>query len=253
MTFVARYGPVALVAGASEGLGEAFARALAKRGVALLLVARRAAPLEALASELRAKVAVECLVGDLSDTAFVAALCDTAATRDIGLLIYNAAFAPEGAFVEQSLLDLQRAVATNCSAPLALAHALLPRLQAQKRGGILVMSSLAGLQGAPKLAVYSATKAFGRTLAEALWAECRGSGVDVLACAAGAVTTPGFLRSGRTRAPGQMLPQDVVQGALQRLSRGPLFVPGWLNRFAAFLLARILSRRAAIRLIGAQS
>ena len=121
------------------------------------------------------------------------------------------------------------------------------------RGGFIVMSSLAGQQGSPPISVYAATKAFGAVLAEGLWAELRGSGVDVLACVAGAVETPGLAGAKPRRAPGTLAPEQVVAAALRGLGRGPRVVPGALMKVSAAVMSRLLPRRAAIAMISRAS
>jgi NAD(P)-dependent dehydrogenase (short-subunit alcohol dehydrogenase family) len=122
-------------------------------------------------------------------------------------------------------------------------------MAARGRGGLIIMSSLAGLQGTPSIATYAATKAFGAVLAEGLWAELRGAGVDVLACVAGAVATPGLDATMGRRAPGTLHPDRVAEAALGALGRRPRTVPGTLMRISAALMTRLLPRRAAIALI----
>jgi short-subunit dehydrogenase len=127
-----------------------------------------------------------------------------------------------------------------------LAHAYLPAMAARGRGGFVLMSSLAGQQGSPGLAVYAATKAFDAVLAEGLWGELRGRGVDVVTAVAGAVATPGLGRSATRTAPGTVTPQQVAVAALAALGRKPRTVPGALMKLSAPLMSRLLPRRTAI-------
>jgi len=249
--FAQRYGPWALVAGASEGLGAAFATELARRGLNLVLIARRSGPLEALAASLPTRVVP--VSADLGTADGVAAAHSAAAGLEVGLVVANAAYSPIGRFVDGSPELTRRAVDLNCGAPLALAHQFLPAMVDRGRGGFIVMSSLAGLQGSPPISVYAATKAFGAILAEGLWAELRGTGVDVLACLAGAVATPGLANAMARRAPGTLSPDLVAAAALRGLGRGPRVVPGALNRFSSVLMSRLLPRRAAIAIIARAS
>jgi short-subunit dehydrogenase len=115
------------------------------------------------------------------------------------------------------------------------------------------MSSLAGMQGSPSIAAYAATKAFGAVLAEGLWAELRGSGVDVLACVAGAVATPGLDATMPQQAPGTIAPGQVAEAALRALGRRPRTVPGGLMRLSSTLMSRLLPRRTAIALMARAS
>ncbi len=250
--FRERYGPWALVAGASAGLGEAFARALAARGLNLVLVARRADALEALAADLRRAHPVEVRPAplDLARPDAGAAAMRAAAGLEVGLLVYNAAHSAIGPFLERPIEEHLRVIDVNCRGPLVLAHALGGAMAARGRGGILLMTSLAASQGNPLLASYAASKAFDLVLAEGLWAELRGRGVDVLACRAGATRTPGYAASRPRRSVPLMEAGDVARGALAALGRRPSTVTGALNRIAAFAFARLLPRRASIQIMG---
>jgi short-subunit dehydrogenase len=246
--FARRYGPWALVAGASEGIGAAFARALAARGVHLVLVARRPAPLSELASAL--PVPTVTVAADLSTADGVAEVFAAAEPYEIGLVVANAAYSPGGRFVDLDRADTRRVLDLNCGCLLELAHEFLPPMVARGRGGLVVMSSAAGMQGGPWYTAYAASKAFGAVLAEGLWWELRGSGVDVVACIAGAVSTPGLARELRKRAPGTVTPEVVVEAALRGLGRGPRTVPGAFMRFSTALMAHALPRRTAIDIMG---
>jgi uncharacterized protein len=249
--FADRYGRWALIAGASEGIGAAFARALAVRGLDLVLVARRPGPLAALAADLPARVVT--VAADLATPEGLAAVFAATEGREVGLVVANAAHAPVGLFLNTASADLERALAVNCRAPLWLARHHLPGMVARGRGGLILMSSLTGLQGSPGVATYAATKAFGAVLAEGLWAEVRGSGVDVVASVAGAVATPGLAKAIRRPAPGTVSPDVVVEATLRALGRRPRVVPGALMRVSTQLMTRVLPRRAAIALIGGSS
>ncbi|MFO0681897.1 MAG: SDR family NAD(P)-dependent oxidoreductase [Sandaracinus sp.] len=247
-SFSHRYGPWALVAGASEGLGEAFARELAGRGLSLVLLARRGDRLEALASELGPKhgIHVRPVALDLAAPDLETALDAAIGGREIGLAVYNAAYAPIGPFVDRALDELLRIVDVNVRGPLVLARKVAPAMLARGRGGIVLMSSLAGFQGAPNIATYAATKAFTTVLAEGLWSELGPRGVDVLASAAGAIRTPGYQKSAKGDAPGTLDAKVVAAQTLDALGSTPSFVPGATNKLARFFLGRVLSRRAAI-------
>jgi uncharacterized protein len=251
--FRERYGPWAIVAGASEGLGAAYARALARGGLDLVLVARRRELLERLADELRGRhgIAVRCIDGDLASAATTARLADEASRIAVGLVVYNAAHAPVGDLADVEAGSLERVVDVNVRGPLLLARAVLPGMTARGRGGIVLMSSMAGNQGTARLAAYAASKAFNRVLAEGLWQEMTPRGIDVIACCAGAVRTPGYAGAAGSDAPGTLGADRVVERTLDALGRGPVVIPGSVNRIAAALLGRLLSRRAAIRIMAA--
>lgn len=252
IAFRERYGPWALVAGASAGLGEAFARQLAARGLNLLLLARRREALERLGDELRRAHGIEARAVplDLGRPDLAAEVERAAAGLELGLLVYNAAHAAIGPFLSQPLEEHLRVLEVNCRGPLTLAHRLAGPMARRGRGGVILMTSLAASQGNPLLASYAASKAFALVLAEGLWAELAGAGVDVVACRAGATRTPGFEASRPRRSVPLMEAEAVARGALDALGHGPSTVAGALNRVAAFAFARLLPRRASIRIMG---
>lgn len=245
-SFASQYGPWAVVAGASEGLGAAFAGALAARGVNLLLLARRADLLEGVAARLRATTEVRTEVCDLARPDLPAALEALTAPLDIGLAVYNAAYAPVGELHTRAVTDLLQVIDVNVRGPLIFARTLAPRMVARGRGGIVLMSSLAGFQGAPRLAAYAASKAFNIVLGESLWSELKPHGVDVVVSCAGAVRTPGFAMAAKGNAPGTLDAAAVAEQTLDALGHGPTVVPGATNKLARFVMGRILPRHTAI-------
>jgi short-subunit dehydrogenase len=250
--FQHRYGPWALVAGASEGLGAEFVRQIAARGVNVIAIARRQQALEQLAAEVSSAshVKVRTAALDLGSPTLERDVMRLVADLEVGLLVYNAAYSPIGRFLDVELADKLQAIDVNCRGPLVLTHRLAPLMVERGRGGILLVSSMASLQGSAMVATYAATKAFDTILAEGLWNELRGHGVDVLACLAGSTETPGYLRSEPKTNRKAMAPADVVAEALDSLGSGPRMFPGRGNRFAAFLMTRILPKRTAINVMG---
>ncbi len=248
---VSKYGPWGVVAGASEGLGAAFAAAIAARGINLLLLARRGEVLESVAERLRANTGIEVRSAacDLGHSDLPATFEALTADLDIGLAVYNAAFTPVGDFASRPLEDLLRVIDVNVRAPLIFARTFAPGMIARGRGGIVLMSSLAGFQGAPRIAAYAASKAFNIVLAEGLWNELKPHGVDVLVSCAGAVRTPGYARTAGSDAPGTLDASAVAEQTLGALGQGPMVVPGAVNRAARFVLGRLFSRRAAINVM----
>ena len=246
-----RYGPYGLVAGGSDGLGAAFSEALAKRGLNLVLIARQADRLEATAARLRDTFGVDVLtiVADLADFDTAKAAIDALA-MPIGLYIHNAAYCPIGLFETKTEDELALAAAVNVRTPLLLARHLSAPMIERGRGGIVLMSSLAGAQGSPRLATYAATKSFNAVLAEGLWKELKPHGVDVVACVAGAIMTPGYAQAETVKpAPGTLAPEAVAEQALRGLGHGPIIIPGAVNKLGRFVLTRLLSRRAAIAMM----
>jgi short-subunit dehydrogenase len=249
--FRARYGPWALVAGASEGIGAEFARALAARGLNLVLLARRAEPLEALRREL-SSVEVRTATLDLAAPGLAARLEDVTRGLEVGLAVANAALSLTGPFLELDLEQALRTVDLNVRAPLVVAHVLGRAMAARGRGGLVFMSSLAGLVGGPQVAAYAGTRAFALQFGESLWGELQPRGVDVVTVAAGPTRTPTYTAVQTSSFPPVMEAPEVVEAALATLGAGPRVVPGWFNRASGALLAH-LPRAVAIRLIAAQT
>lgn len=232
-------------------MGAEFARQLSARGLKVVLVARREAVLQELAATFSTET--KCLALDLASPDAAQRLDDFTRELDVGLVVYNAALSPIGPFIEQSLEENLRALDVNVRTPTAVAHRFLPRLLKRQRGALVLLSSLTAFQGSPFVSTYGATKSYNLALAEGLWAELRGTGVEVLAVCAGATATPNLLKATTAPPPGMLQPGEVVREALEHLDRGPLFIPGAFNRLASFLMRRLLPRRATIRIMGAQT
>ncbi len=220
-----KYGPVALVLGGSEGIGQEFAVQLAAAGFALALVARHEAPLAAAAAQLRAAhgASVATYSRDLSAPQLEVFAAQLLGTHDIGLVVVNAG-ATHGAarFLEQPLEKALRLVQLNCLAPLVFAHQVLSARRG-RGGGLIVVSSMSGLGGSGLVATYAAAKAFQIALCEGLNWELKSAGLDVLCAVAGLTDTPAMRRSGLdfSAAAAQgfqaMTPQAVARGALAQL------------------------------------
>jgi short-subunit dehydrogenase len=251
-----KYGTLAMVAGASEGIGAAFSTYLAAAGMDLILIARRKEPLSQLAVLLMNKyhINVDCICCDLSDINAAHAVEEAVKGRDINLLVYNAALSYIGPFEKNSLEHNNKIACANMITPMNLL--LLfgePMLKAGK-GALIMMSSLAGFQGSGYLAVYAATKAFSRILTESLWYEWKDRGVDVIACCAGATATPNFINTKPEKtgffAPRVQSPDEVVKECMNQLGKKPSFVAGFGNKFASFIMQKLLPREMAINIMG---
>ena len=249
--FTDRLGTWALIAGASEGLGAAFARQLAGRRVNLVLAARRKEPLEALAQQLRSAfgIAVRCAEGDLASPATLDKVLAECSGLDLGVVVCNAAQAPIGDFVAREVDDLNRVVDVNVRAPLLLLRGLLPAMVARGRGAAILMTSFTGHLGTPRIAAYAASKAFLRVLGESLWYELKDQGIDVLACSCGAVRTPGYAMAAGKEAPGTLNAEKVAKRALWALGGGPVVMPGFVNRLATIVMTRLVPKRTAIAIL----
>jgi len=247
--FAETYGPWAVVTGASSGIGEQFARQLAAAGLHVVLVARRAERLENLAEELRGDVEVETLALDLSRPDFLEPLLAACTGKDIGLVVSNAGAGLKGPHVEASPEKLLAMLDLNCRAPILLARSFAPGLIDRGRGGLLFTGSVEAVRGFPYSAGYSATKAFLQSFGESLWVELGAHGVDVLVLNPGPTDTEILPNQGMSSDDmlGLMPPEEVARRALARLGRGPVFVPGILNRVTVRFLS-LLPRRLALKI-----
>ncbi|HLS82997.1 MAG TPA: SDR family NAD(P)-dependent oxidoreductase [Steroidobacter sp.] len=238
-----KYGPWALVTGASSGIGEQFARLLARSGVNVLLVARRADRLESLAQELRRRrgLEIELVVADLAEPDAVDRVVAAVGERDLGLVVSNAGFGLKGDFAASERARIEAMFNVNARAPLLLAHALLPRLRARGRGGFIFTGSVEGEAPYPFSAAYAATKAFVHSLGMGLHGELAGSGVDMLVLAPGATDTEAIRLQGfkPELMPNLMSPAEVAKQALRRLGKAPLHVPGPENRKYVSMMRRM--------------
>ena len=200
--FVQTYGPWALVTGASEGIGRAFAVELARRGVHVILVARRQLQLEQLASSLTQAHGVQCqvLVENLSQPEGVQQLLTGSSDRDVGLVVCAAGFGTSGPFIQSDLPTELDMLQVNCGSVAALSWGMGQRLVQRGRGGLVLLSSVVAFQGVPRAAHYAASKAYVQTLSEGLREEWSGLGVQVLAVAPGPVRSGFAARSQMTMA-----------------------------------------------------
>lgn len=247
----ARYGPWAVVTGASDGIGRACARELASAGLSLVLVARRQAQLESLAAELRSQhdVDVDLIVADLSTQEGVLAVTEATTTREVGLLVAAAGYGTSGDFVDGKLDDELAMIDVNCRAVAALAHAFGRRFVARGRGGLVLFSSVLAFQGVPRAANYAATKAYVQALAEGLRLELTPRGVDVLASAPGPVAT-GFAARAAMTMTFAATPAEVARGTLAALGRRGTVRPGLLAKLLEASL-KLLPRWGRVRMMGA--
>ncbi|MFH1130955.1 MAG: SDR family oxidoreductase [Pseudomonadota bacterium] len=236
-SFSTRFGGAALITGASSGFGEAFVRALAARKMDVILVARRENLLRKLAKEIEQEHEVKSLViaADLTAQDAIPRIKNTVdqAGLSVGLLVNNAGFGTYGPFAKQDPVKEANMVDLNCRAPVLLTHAFLPQMLERKKGGIIFVASMAGFQPTIFLATYAATKAFDLILAEALWAELKPKGIDVLGLCPGYVVTGFQDAADAQRMPprgSKVTPEKVVEVALKNLGKKPSVVPGNLNK-----------------------
>jgi short-subunit dehydrogenase len=245
----ARYGGYALITGAARGIGQAFARHLAEDGFDLLLVDREADECRALAANLGRTHGVDAraLICDLGDPGLEARAKGWAEEYDVGLLVNNAGISPLDPFLEIPLKAHLETLDINCRAVLIMTHVFGRSMTRKGRGGILIVSSASALSGSPYFCHYAATKGYGLNLACGLWAELRGSGIDVLAVCPGMTDT----KPVQDRHLGEDLPfyipltrpEPVAWSSLRRLGKQPTVVPGFADRLSAGLMSRLMPRR----------
>ncbi|WP_409329495.1 SDR family NAD(P)-dependent oxidoreductase [Trujillonella humicola] len=233
-----RYGPWAVVTGATSGIGRAVAGELATAGLALVLVARDAAALAAVRDELRGAADIELVPVDLSTAEGVTALVAATAERDVGLLVSAAGFGTSGPCVdgdpatESAMLDL------NCRATYLLGREFGARFARRGRGGLVLFGSIVGYQGTPGAAHYAATKAYVQTLGEGLHHELAPAGVDVLVSSPGPVHTGFAARAGLTTTRAAE-PGTVAAATLAALGRRTTVTPGGLSKLLRWSLATL--------------
>lgn len=253
--FAAKYGPWALITGASDGTGLAFARRLAGEGINLILVARSAEKLAAAQAEIAA-LGVECLTAsvDLSAPDAAARIADAAGDREVGLLITNAGADPNGSrFLDQNIAAWDALVMMNVNTTMRLAHHFGQGMKARGRGGMILVSSGACYGGLSGIAAYCAAKGFVLNFAEALWAELRHVGVDVLTLVLGRTDTPAHRKI--LEESGQAIPADMASAeevavvGLRQLPQGPIWNWGQTNDVAGMAPNSPDERRAKIEYI----
>jgi short-subunit dehydrogenase len=253
--FADKYGPWAVIAGASEGIGASLADQLGSLGINLVLIARNQALVHDVATGVRERHGVEVrpLVLDLTVPDVSARVAEATDDLEVGLVIYNAGAANRTVeflddTFEQSLKQIQLA----CIGPVALARVFAPGMRERGRGGIVLVGSLACLAGSYTLAVYSAVKAFNVNLAEGLWAELGPHGVDVVCTPLGKTDTEAMQRMGVTPDDQTMTPGDVASEIIENIGNGPVYVIGESNRAIASQIWKV-PRRALVEMMSAAS
>ena len=262
MTFATKYGPWAVVAGASDGVGAAFARGLAERGVNVVLIARRQAVLDEVAAEIRSETSASTrtLAIDLTEPGATAAIAAATSDLEVGFLVYCAGADPNfEPFLANPIEIAEAMVQRNCMVPMQLCHHFAPAMVERGRGGIVLFGSGAGLAGGANMVAYGASKAFDMVFAEALWAELHDKGVDVLGLILGKTDTPALRQLEHSRGqiaspdevpPGAAAVAEVIAEAFENLGNGPTLMVGDMMRAAEQMLAS-LTRNQAVELFAA--
>jgi uncharacterized protein len=264
MSFESKYGPWALIAGASDGVGAAFAEALAERGLNVVLVARRQSALDEVAQGISDRTGVQArtLVVDLSASDAGRDIADATRDLQVGFLAYCAGADPTfKPFLDTPIEVSESLVQRNCVTLMRLCHHFAPAMAERGKGGIVIFGSGAGLVGGPNMVAYGPSKAFDMILAEALWSELHPNGIDVIGLILGKTDTPALRRLEFER--GQLASLDdvpegadtvdgVIAEAFDYLTDGPTVFVGDQMRTAAAMLTQ-LSRNDAVRLMAMAS
>ncbi len=245
-----RYGSWAVVTGASSGIGYEIALRLAEAGLNLVLVARSQAVMDRMAEDFRDRYKVEVLVVrlDLAIETGVETLSATTHDLDVGLLVAAAGFGTSGSFLNSHLEQEIEMLNVNCRSLLGLCWYFGQRFAKQRRGGMVLMSSIVGFQGMPFAAHYAATKAYVHSLAEALYIELAPLGVEVIASAPGP-TNSGFADRAGMKMGQALSPREVAKATLAALGRKSMVLPGFLSKLLTYSLVP-LPRWARVRIMG---
>ena len=251
--FATKYGPWALITGASRGLGAEFARQCAEHGLNVILLATNEQLLKALAESIKQTYAVEVktIALDLSREDILREITPITDSLEIGLLINNAGISRVAPFLEHTPDHLVKQLHVNTRAGLILAHHFAENMIGRKRGGVIFLSSASAMFGTAYCANYAATKAYNLILAESLWYEFKPLGVDVLGFMAGSTKTPGW--DANLPRPAKFVKgmdaKTTVAEALKALGKQPSLVAGRTNRLGYFFLGKTMSRSSAIRTV----
>jgi uncharacterized protein len=250
--------PVAVVTGASSGIGEEFARQLASRGYDLVLVARRVERLTDLAERIRVTHEVECVPfgADLANRDAREHLVQGLAPerQRLEIFVNNAGFGTHGFFHETDLDRELEMIDVNCAAPVHLTKRVLPWMLERKRGFIVNVASLSAFAPGPVMAMYFATKAFLLSFSEALWEECRDTGVVVTALCPGPVRTEfqrtaGLSPKARSSGTAPVAVEEVVLDAIESTLAGKrVVIPGYQAKIAA-MMSRYAPRERMLKAV----
>lgn len=258
--FADKYGPWALVVGASDGCGALFAERLARNGVDVVLVARRQQLLDEVAAGIteRTGVTTRTLAVDLTHADAAQAIIDATSDIQVGMVVYCAGADPNyQPFLANPVSAAEDLLRRNCLVLMQLSHHFAGHMVERGRGGIVNFSSGAALAGGPNMVAYGATKAFDMVFTEGLWAELHDKGVDVLCLLLGKTDTPALRQLEYSR--GQIgslddIPSNavaaevVVDEAFDNLTNGPTLMVGDMMRMAEQIF-KTLSRNEAVNMI----
>ncbi len=235
-----RYGQWAIVTGASSGIGLELTCQLASAGFNIVINGRNLEKLREVEKHLKSTyhIDVKIIVADLSDISSIERIIDQTQNLNVGMLVVSAGYGTSGLFVHSSLHSEINMIRVNCEALLSITYYYSQRFVTQKRGGIILMSSMVAFQGVPYSANYAATKAYVQSFAEALAVELKPKGVDVLAAAPGPVDS-GFGLRANMKMSMSLKPSDVGVPILRALGRKTTVLPGLLTKILVYSLRTV--------------
>ena len=244
-----KYGPWALVTGASSGIGLELAEQLASAGLNLIICARNKDRLQHIENQIRRRYAIEILsiVADMSEQSAIDHLIHQIQHIEIGLVVLSAGYGTSGLFKDSSLYTEIDMLHVNCEAVLQLTHHYVQQFIVRGKGGIILLSSMVAFQGVPYAAHYAATKAYVQSLGEALSVELKPFGVDVLSAAPGPVQTNFGNRANMTMLQ-SLRPSEIGVPILKALGRKSTVLPGRLTKILVYAL-RTVPRFVKIRIM----
>jgi uncharacterized protein len=235
-----KYGEWAIITGASSGIGFELATQLATAGFNLIINSRYLDKLQEVERQLKANgnIQIKIVTSDVSDTDGIDKIIQATQGLNVGLLIVSAGYGTSGNFIDGSLHNEINMLKVNCEALLSLTHYYSQQFVQQKRGGIILMSSMVAFQGTPFSANYAATKAYVQTLAEALAVELKPHNVDILAAAPGPVES-GFSQRANMKMSMSMTPQQIGVPILKALGHKTTVLPGLLTKILVYSLRTV--------------
>ena len=235
MNFKERYGEYALITGGSSGIGKAIANELARKGLNIILVARRLEELQQTAKEIKKQnnVDVACLSADLLTEAGMQTIKNETEKYKIGLLVPAAGLEVNGAFEKNNLEKELRVIKLNVTVTMELTHHFVQKMVSRKKGGLLLIASLSGHMPNPYFANYAGTKAYVLNFGASLYGELKPKGIDVTVLSPGLTNTPMVADNGVdwSKTPLQALtPEEVAKTAINALGKKLIAIPGFKNK-----------------------
>lgn len=256
--FQHQYGPWAMVVGSAEGMGACYVERFAEQGLNIVAVDRRQELLQQQAEEIEAEQGVEVrpLQCDLGQADAVSDMLEQLHDVEIGLLVFNASMSVSGPWHDVDRASKLTMINVNCVSTTMILDQLSRPMSERGQGGVILMTSMAAMQGAPGQATYSACKSFDLILGESLWDELGEDGVDVLTVIVPMVRTPSFEREASglldNRFVPIMEPADVVDEAIKGLGTAPSIVAGKTWRGIHYMMQNFVPRKSLIQMMGKQ-